>query len=268
VPAGLRLTHVGGPTVLVEAAGWRILTDPTFDPAGGRYAFGWGTGSTKVAGPAVGPDGIGPVDAVLLTHDQHADNLDAAGRELLAGVPVVVTTPAGAGRLGADGLAGVRGLAPWAATTLEAPGRAPIRVVATPCRHGPPLSRPIVGDVVGFALTWDGQEHGALWVSGDTVLHRDLWRVVDRIRVGVALLHVGGVRFPITGPARYTMTMDDAVRLCGRLRPHTAVPVHYEGWSHFREGRDAIDRRLAAAPADVRAAFRVLVLGEVADLET
>ena len=47
------LTHVGGPTLLVELGGWRLLTDPTFDPAGGHYAFGWGTSSEKVVGPAL-----------------------------------------------------------------------------------------------------------------------------------------------------------------------------------------------------------------------
>jgi len=52
---------------------------------------------------------------------------------------------------------GARGLEPWATTTLEAPGRPAIEVTATPCRHGPPLSRPLVGDVIGFALRWDGQ---------------------------------------------------------------------------------------------------------------
>ena len=59
------------------------LTDPTFDPAGGDYRFGWGTGSTKPAGPSIGADNIGPIDAVLLSHDLHDDNLDAAGRALL-----------------------------------------------------------------------------------------------------------------------------------------------------------------------------------------
>ena len=54
-------------------------------------------------------------------------------------------------------------------TRLGAPDRTPIDITATPCRHGPPLSRPIVGDVIGFALRWDGQEDGVLWVSGDTV---------------------------------------------------------------------------------------------------
>jgi L-ascorbate metabolism protein UlaG (beta-lactamase superfamily) len=47
------LTHVGGPTVLIEFGGWRILTDPTFDPAGGHYKFGWGTSSRKTSGPAI-----------------------------------------------------------------------------------------------------------------------------------------------------------------------------------------------------------------------
>ena len=28
----VRLTHVGGPTTLIEVEGWTILTDPTFDP--------------------------------------------------------------------------------------------------------------------------------------------------------------------------------------------------------------------------------------------
>lgn len=249
-----RLTHVGGPTTLVEVGGWRILTDPTFDPAGEHYAFGWGTGSTKLVGPAIEVADLGRIDAVLITHDHHADNLDTAGRALVADVPIVVTTVSGAGRLGGA----AQGLEAWATTRLEAPGREPIEVLATPCRHGPPLLRPIVGDVIGFALTWAGQEEGALWFSGDTVLYGDLWQVVDRVPVSVAVLHLGGVRFPISGPLRYTMTVDDAVELCGRLGPRTVVPVHYEGWSHFPEGREAIEARLRTAPPPVRDAFHLL----------
>src|SRR5207247_10953634 len=125
-----------------------------------------------------------------------------------------------------------RGLAEWQATTLEAAGRPAIEVTATPCRHGPPLSRPLVGDVVGFALVWEGQEYGQLWISGDTVLYGGVRQVADRLRVGTALLHLGGVRFPVTGPLRYTMTADEAVTLCGLIAPHTAIPIHDEGWKH------------------------------------
>ena len=79
----VRLTHIGGPTALIEVGGWRLLTDPTFDPAGGSYRFGWGTGSRKLTGPAIAASDLGPIDAVLLSHDHHDDNLDPAGRALL-----------------------------------------------------------------------------------------------------------------------------------------------------------------------------------------
>jgi L-ascorbate metabolism protein UlaG (beta-lactamase superfamily) len=259
----VRLTHIGGPTVLIEVGGWRLLTDPTFDPAGDDYCFGWGTGSTKVAGPAIPAEGIGPIDAVLLSHDHHDDNLDPAGRALLPSAGTVVTTVSGAKRLGEN----ARGLAAWDSTRLSGEGRPPIDIKATPCRHGPPLTHPIVGDVVGFALGWEGQENGLLWISGDTVLYDGVRQVAERLRVGTALLHLGGVRFPITGPLRYTMTAGEAVELLGLLRPSTAIPIHYEGWKHFREGRDAIETEIVAAPEDIRRSVRWLPLGAPVSVE-
>jgi L-ascorbate metabolism protein UlaG (beta-lactamase superfamily) len=133
---------------------------------------------------------VAPIDAVLLSHDHHDDNLDAAGRALLPSVGVVVTTVSGSKRLGGD----ARGLAPWAIT-----------------RHGPPLSHALVGDVIGFALRWVDQEHGVLWISGDTVLYDGVREVAERLDVDTALLHLGGVQFPVTGPLRYTMTARQAV---------------------------------------------------------
>jgi L-ascorbate metabolism protein UlaG (beta-lactamase superfamily) len=258
----VRLTHIGGPTVLIAVGGWRILTDPTFDPPGRDYAFGWGTGSRKLAGPAVDPADLGRIDAVLLTHDHHDDNLDPRGRELLPSAGVVVTTGAGARRLGGN----AEGLAPWATTSLEGAGRPTIEITATPCRHGPPLSRPITGDVIGFALRWEGQEHGVLWISGDTVLYDAVKQVPERLKVGTALIHLGGVQFPVTGPLRYTMTARDAVELCGLVAPHTAIPIHYEGWKHFRQGREPIERELARAPEDIRRRFRWLPIGVEVEL--
>jgi L-ascorbate metabolism protein UlaG (beta-lactamase superfamily) len=253
----ISLTHIGGPTVLIEAEGWRLLTDPTFDPPGGSYRFGWGTGSRKLAGPAIAASDLGPIDAVLLSHDHHDDNLDSAGRALLPSVGTVITTASGAKRLGGD----ARGLPPWESTRLEVSGRPSIEVTATPCRHGPPLSRPLVGDVIGFALRWDGQQHGVVWISGDTVLYDGVRQVADRLQIGTALLHLGGVRFPITGPVRYTMTATEAVELCRLIQPRTGIPIHYEGWKHFQEDREAIERELADAPEDTRERIRWLPIG-------
>jgi L-ascorbate metabolism protein UlaG (beta-lactamase superfamily) len=262
----VRLTHVGGPTLLIEVAGRRLLTDPTFDAPGAKYRFGWGTGSRKLAGPAIAAQDLGPIDAVLLSHDHHDDNLDPAGRALLPSLGRVVTTVPGAGRLRKDGLTDVVGLADWETTVLEAPGLPALEITATPCRHGPPGSRPIVGDVIGFALKWDGQEHGVLWISGDTVLYDGVREVADRLDVDTAILHLGGVRFPVSGPLRYTMTAHEAVALVGSIAPRVAIPIHYEGWKHFREGRAAIEAELASAPPGVRDRFRWLPIGEPVDL--
>ena len=258
----LRLTHVGGPTVLIEVGGWRLLTDPTFDPPGGKYRFGWGTGSRKLTGPAIPASEIGPIDAVLLSHDHHGDNLDTAGRALLPLAAAVVTTASGAKRVGG----GARGMQPWGSTRLEDPGRPAIEITATPCRHGPPLSRPLAGVVVGFALRWEGQDQGVVWISGDTVLYDGVRQVADRLQVGTALLHLGGVRFPITGPVRYSMTANEAVELCRLIQPRTVIPIHYEGWKHFREGREAIERELAGAPAEVRERVQWLPIGAPTEL--
>lgn len=259
----VRLTHIGGPTTLIEVDGWRLLTDPTFDAPGRKYHITWGASTRKVTGPGIAVEDVAPVDAVLLTHDHHADNLDDAGRAMLPSAGTVLTTVSGAQRLRSN----AHGLAPWGTTRLEQAGRVAIEVTATPCRHGPRGSHMIVGDVIGFALRWDGQEHGVFWISGDTVLYDGVLQVADRLRVGTALVHLGGVRFPVTGPVRYTMTARDAVELCGRVCPHTAVPIHYEGWSHFQQDRATIERELATAPADVRQSFRFAPIGTGIEIE-
>jgi L-ascorbate metabolism protein UlaG (beta-lactamase superfamily) len=100
-----------------------------------------------------------------------------------------------------------------------------------------------------------------LWISGDTVLYDGVRRVAERLQVDTALLHLGGVRFPVTGPLRYTMTAEQAVELCSLLRPRTAIPIHYEGWKHFKQGRAEVERAFAGAPEDVRRRLQWLPIG-------
>ena len=181
---------------------------------------------------------------------------------MLPSAGTVVTTASGAKRLGGS----ARGLSAWETTTLESPGRPTIEITATPCRHGPPLSHPIVGDVIGFALRWDGQEHGVLWISGDTVLYDGVREVAERLTVDTAIIHLGGVKFPVSGPLRYTMNAKEAVDLCDQLQPRRIVPIHYEGWKHFRQGRDAIEREFASAPEDIRRRIRWVPIGVGVDV--
>jgi len=71
---------VGGPTTVLDLGGLRIVSDPTFD-APGPHGY-----LTKTAGPAVEPDELGPVDLVLVSHDNHPDNLDDRGRAVALAV--------------------------------------------------------------------------------------------------------------------------------------------------------------------------------------
>jgi L-ascorbate metabolism protein UlaG (beta-lactamase superfamily) len=85
---------IGGPLALLELEGIRLLTDPTFDPPGDDKLPH--VTLRKTAAPALSDGSVGRVDAVLLSHDRHADNLDTAGRAYLAGAGRVFTTMAGA----------------------------------------------------------------------------------------------------------------------------------------------------------------------------
>ena len=239
----MRITHFGTATTLLEIEGLRFLTDPTFDEPGKTYGFGFGTRSTKVDVVRMPAGGLGKLDAVLLSHDHHADNLDDAGRALLPGAGKVVTTVSGARRLGGNAL----GLDPWQTTTVGN-----VKVTATPARHGPPLSGPIVGDVIGFVLEWPGQQHGPLYISGDTVRFAGVDEVARRFRIGTALLHIGGVAFPISGPLRYTFSGEEAADVAELLGAKTVIPIHYEGWTHFREQRDRTAQALSRLGDRVR----------------
>jgi hypothetical protein len=73
---------LGGPTSILEIGGLRLLTDPTFD-APREYVMGPGRVLAKTAHTALSAAEVGPVDAVLLSHDQHRDNLDISGRDYL-----------------------------------------------------------------------------------------------------------------------------------------------------------------------------------------
>ena len=233
------LTYVGGPTALIEIAGVRLLTDPTFDAAGTEYP-GPGYTLRKTMAPALADAALGRLDAVLLSHDHHADNLDGAGRALLARVPRVLTTQVGAQRLGPP----ARALAPGESVVLGE-GRGAVRVTATPGRHGP-----VGGDrgpVIGFLLQPLAAPEPAVYVSGDTVWYEAIADIARTTRVGLALLFMGAARVAAAGPSHLTFTAGEAALAAHAFADATIVPLHYEGWEHFSESRRDVDEAFAQA---------------------
>jgi L-ascorbate metabolism protein UlaG (beta-lactamase superfamily) len=222
--------YVGGPTALVEVGGVRLLTDPTFDPPGDHPV-----GSrvlVKTAGPAVDPDGLGPVDAVLLSHDQHPDNLDTLGRAYLAGVPVVLSTASAERRLGGT----VRALPAWTQAQLPRADGGVLGITGVPAQHGPDDTEHIVGEVTGFVLA--GDDLPTVYVSGDNASLGVVRAVADRLGpVDVAILFAGAAQTALVPDAYLTLTSEAAAEASRILGARAVVPLHYEGWAHFTQGR-------------------------------
>jgi len=241
----LQLIYVGGPSVVLEVAGLRLVTDPTFDPAGGDYRTKLYV-LHKTQGPAVRPEAIGPVDVVLLSHDHHADNLDLLGRASLSRAKRVITTPAGAERL--QGWA--TRLTPWDSIEIPCADGRTLIITATPARHGPADGDR--GPVIGFALALSDWPLRAIYISGDTVWFDGVAEVARRFDVRVAFLFMGAARVSAVGPAHLTMTAAEGVEATRAFSNATIVPLHFEGWEHFSEGREDIVRAFTAARVERR----------------
>jgi L-ascorbate metabolism protein UlaG (beta-lactamase superfamily) len=212
----------------------------------------------KTSRPARAADQIGPIDAVLLSHDQHADNLDNAGRAFLARAARVLTTAAGARRL----QGGAEGLAPWAEAELTKPDGHSLRITATPARHGPAGIEPFSGDVIGFVLAV-GAGRRPIYVTGDTVWYHGVAEVARRFRAGVVLLFAGAAQ--TRGPFCLTMNTNDAIETAHAFPYATIVPVHCDGWAHFTQSREDVARSFAALGLESR--LRLLEPGVATTIE-
>jgi L-ascorbate metabolism protein UlaG (beta-lactamase superfamily) len=245
MPDSLRLTYIGGPTILIEWRGLRLLSDPTFDPPGTSYPTAAYT-LRKTLGPAIAADDIGPLDAVLLSHDHHFDNLDHAGRALLPLARQVLTTKVGAERLGGNAL----GLDTDDLATLENVRGEKLRIYATPARHGPAGGDR--GPVIGFLLRWvDDSGHG-LYLTGDSVWYEDLEAIRALGPVRAVIAFAGAAKVKVAGDQPLTLTALGVVELARLFAPAPIIPVHYEGWEHFTEGRADLERAFAAAGLSAR----------------
>ncbi|HEX3962521.1 MAG TPA: MBL fold metallo-hydrolase [Trebonia sp.] len=248
----LGVRYLGGPTALLELGGLRLLTDPTFDPAG-DYPIG-NRELRKTIGAVVSPQDVGRVDAVLLSHDQHPDNLDRQGRDYLASAPLVLSTAAAQERLGGT----VRALENWQHLELPRSDGAPLRVTGVPARHGPPGCEPKTGPVTGFMLTGDGLL--SVYVSGDNAAPEHAAAVAEHFGpVDVAILFAGAARTPLID-GYLTLTSDQAVEAAAILGARHVVPLHFEGWAHFSQGGDTLDAAFTAA--GLRDRLHLLQLGQ------
>jgi L-ascorbate metabolism protein UlaG (beta-lactamase superfamily) len=247
---------LGGPTTVIDIAGRRIVMDPTFDPPG-VHAY-----LTKTEGPAVSADALGPVDAVLISHDQHPDNLDDDGRRFALAAPLVLTHPGAADRLGPPAV----GVQPWQSHPV--PGAGSLAVRAVPAVHGPAdgqrdTSGHVNCEVTGFVLS--GPHLPTVYLSGDNASMATVKEVADRVgHIDIAVLFAGAASVPTKENGRpLTLTSARAAAAAEVLGAAMVIPAHVDGWAHFSEGIDEFVR--AFEQAGIANVLRVAAHGEWID---
>ncbi|WP_433286567.1 MBL fold metallo-hydrolase [Pseudonocardia sp. CA-142604] len=230
--ASVTVQLVGGPTAVIEIGGIRLITDPTFDPPG-DHPVGE-RNLVKTTAPAVPVDDIGPVDVVLLSHDEHPDNLDDAGRRFLGDVPLVLSTAGAAERLG-----GVTCELPlWRSHVLRRPDGGELRITGVPAQHGPAGTEHLTGEVRGFVLSGVGLP--TVYVSGDNASLAVVRDVADHAGpVDIAIIFGGHARSPVMD-AYLTFSADQVAQAAEILDAPTVIPIHLEGWKHLTQESSAI----------------------------
>ena len=192
----MQITMIGHGTVLIEAAGLRILTDPYF-AVRGNIAF------ARPAPPAKGREELLDVDLVLISHN----HFDHADRRFLCALPshVPVLAPRWAAwetRL--RGAKAAMGMRAWQEKRFGA-----VAVTAVPARH--------IAVSSGYVIEGEGKR---VYFAGDTYYGPFMKEIGRRFQLDVALMPVTTFRTPMT------MGEKGALRAVRDLGPAVIIPIH------------------------------------------
>ena len=233
--AGMRVTLIRNATLVVRAAGLRLLVDPQLDPAGARPAVP-NTPNPRpnplVELPEPATALVARLDAILVTH-LHQDHFDDTARRLLPKDKPLLCQPEDAERLRADGFADVRPLEDEA--TLSE-----LRIARTGGCHGTGAIGEKMAPVSGYVLSSPGEP--TLYLAGDTIF-------CDHVRDAVAT-HAPDVIFVNAGAARFNegdpivMDAGDVVAVARHAPDARFVAVHLESVAHATETRADLRARL------------------------
>ena len=257
----MRITYIGHATLLLELAGKRILTDPNFDPALGRFL-------PRVSAPGIALGALPSLDAILLSH-AHADHLSFDSLDALPRtIPLYAPGPI-AKWLRARGHTNALALAPGDEIRLG-----DITIGAASARHvGARYAVDRWRSAANMYLLDAGAE--TLFFAGDTALTPETGEMVAREitrsgrQLDVALLPIGHAPWWKFNFRRGHLTSDDALTLFERLDAKFFIPYHWGTFRHVTAGaHDAIVRLRARLPMHARGhQVRIIEPGEAFELE-
>jgi L-ascorbate metabolism protein UlaG (beta-lactamase superfamily) len=225
------LTFIGTATTLIRLGSFTLLTDPNFLHRGQRAYLGKGLWSRRLTEPALQPDQLPALDAVVLSH-LHGDHFDRNARRNLSRDQPVITTPQASRRLERWGFE-ARGLETWQREVLTR-GEESLSVCSLPAIHARGVMGALLPPVMGSMLEHRvaGELRRRVLLSGDTLTGEHVSEIARRHRdIDVAVVHLGGTRVLL-----HTVTMDatQGVDFVRRTRPRMVIPVHHDDYRVFR----------------------------------
>lgn len=254
---GGRITWIGNATVVIEAGGFRILTDPNFLHQGQHAKLGGGLRSKRLTNPSAELTDLLPVDLVVLSH-HHGDHFDeVAARDLPKATPIVSTAHA-VRKLTKQGFTETFALDTWQSAVVRR-GEAELTITATPAKHAPqPLQSalpPVMGSVLDLRV---GGAHHRLYITGDTLMYDRLKEIPERYPdIDLALVHLGGTK--VMG-VLLTMDGEQGAEALELIDPDAAIPIHYEEYTVMKSPLSDFDA--ASARRRLRTEIRRLARGE------
>lgn len=191
----MNITLIGHSTILIEAEGRTILTDPFFSVFRNPLY-------QRVTPPARTREDLRNVDLVLISH-LHFDHVDFPYLRMLPKSTPVVAPAITGSLLGLTGRR-VRGLFAWQTAAFG-----PITVTAVPAVH--------LIETVGFVIQAEGKQ---VYFAGDTYYAGHLQQIGQRFQLNAALIPVTTFRLPMT------MNNQGALKAARDLHPEVVIPIH------------------------------------------
>ncbi|MCB2014282.1 MAG: MBL fold metallo-hydrolase [Sphingobium sp.] len=261
----MRATWVGHATVLVQAGGLNILTDPQWSDYASPFP---GIGPKRVAAPGIAFDDLPKIDIVVVSHN-HYDHMDLPTLKRLweRDKPLIVTS------LGNDRViaqAGVEARALDWGGVAEA-GGAKVHVIRNhhwSSRWAKDRNRALWS---AFVIE---TEAGNIFFAGDTGMGDGKWPLEARSYgpVRLAIIPIGAFRFyPGQMETGSHIGPRQAVEMFKMLGAAQGVPIH---WGTFRLSSEARDTPPKMQQLYMRcsgldpASFRPLDIGEAIDVSS
>jgi L-ascorbate metabolism protein UlaG (beta-lactamase superfamily) len=226
-----QLHFVGNATTVITLGSFTLLTDPNFIRRGQRAYLGWGLSTPRLTDPALEPEDLPSLDAVVLSH-LHGDHFDREARGRLDRTAPVISTAHAVRRLDKWGF-DTRALRTWERHSLRKDDEE-LSVTSLPAVHARGVLGKMLPPVMGSMLEHSvgGTVRRRVYLSGDTLTGDHVDEVSERFPdIDAAVVHLGGTRV-----LARTVTMDDAmgVDFVERCRPAVVVPVHHDDYKVFR----------------------------------